>query len=177
MPFLEEDKNEAMSYQKSEAALRLCIRNEINKHLHDKSTSEERLEAYGKIADMLKSEGEICQHESKERKQFSEEWESKLTFKYQNNYERQKIREYFEANIKPQIIRVHPDFDAIMKDEGYWQWAEQQPTQLKHAALTSGNPSDIIWAINEYKKFKAAQPKSVILTPVGEDIIWDEKPQ
>jgi hypothetical protein len=67
---------------------------------------------------------------------------------------REEAFRYFATHVKPKVVRIHPDFDDIMKDSGYWKWAEEQPQALKRAALDSSDPSDIIWAIGEYKKAK-----------------------
>jgi len=64
---------------------------------------------------------------------------------------RQAAFEYFVQNVKPLVVKVHPDFDRIVAGEGYWKWAEKQRPALKFAAFNSGDPEDIIWAIGEYK--------------------------
>lgn len=78
---------------------------------------------------------------------------------------REEAFRYFVTHIRPKVVRIHPDFDDIMKDSGYWKWAEEQPQALKRAALDSSDPADIIWAIGEYKK---ATLKSATLTPIEE---------
>lgn len=72
--------------------------------------------------------------------------------------ERIKAKEFFDANIKPAVLEVHKDFDSIVqdKDEAYFKWAEEQSPAIKYAALQSPDPKDIIWAVNEYKKYKNA---------------------
>lgn len=73
----------------------------------------------------------------------------------------------FEKNVKPRILRAHPDFDVIMQDKAYWMWAESQSPELKRCAMDSGDASDIIWAISEYKK--SVTGKVVTLTPIDEN--------
>lgn len=78
----------------------------------------------------------------------------------QEDLDRVKAMLYFIKYTKPKIVRVHPDFDEIMKDKGYWQWAEKQEPNLKHAAFDSPDPADIIWALYEFKKYKAVESSS-----------------
>jgi hypothetical protein len=77
----------------------------------------------------------------------------------------ESMHEHFERHIKPQIVAVHPDFDSIViteKDgkkvanEEYFAWAEKQRPSLRFAAIQSNDAEDIIYAITEYKKFKAS---------------------
>jgi len=67
----------------------------------------------------------------------------------------------FNKNVKPRILRVHPDFDEIMKRKTYWEWAELQEPELRRCALDSPDAADIIHAISEYKKV------NVTLVPVS----------
>lgn len=69
--------------------------------------------------------------------------------------ERRKAFEHFEANVKPEIVKVHPDFDYIVKMDYYWQWVEEQRPALKFAATESPDPVDITWAISEFKHHMA----------------------
>ncbi len=64
------------------------------------------------------------------------------------------LLEAFEKNVKPRIVRVHPDFDSIMKSKAYWIWAEAQEPDLKRCAMDSPDAADIIYALSEYKKAK-----------------------
>lgn len=82
--------------------------------------------------------------------------------------ERQKYQEAlddFNANIKPEILKVHPDFDDILfktmdgkraSNDEYFQWAEKQSPAMRFAAMQSSAPQDIIMAVTAYKKFKAS---------------------
>jgi hypothetical protein len=61
----------------------------------------------------------------------------------------------FNKNVKPEVIKVHADFETIMQSEEYWKWAEKQRPALRVAAMDSPDPEDIKWAVGEYKKGKA----------------------
>lgn len=63
----------------------------------------------------------------------------------------------FEENVKPAIVEKHPDFDAIMRSDSYWKWAEEQKPGLKFMAMNSPDPDDIIHAVSEFKKSKYAK--------------------
>lgn len=65
---------------------------------------------------------------------------------------RKKAFEYFEANVKPKVVKVHPDFDEIVRNPKYWEWARAQRPALRFAAEDSPDPEDIIWALGEFKK-------------------------
>lgn len=67
-----------------------------------------------------------------------------------------KAIEIFEKEVKPKVVEVHKDFDELMKTKDYWEWAGKQRPALKYAAMDSGDPDDIIYAITEYKKAVAA---------------------
>jgi len=69
--------------------------------------------------------------------------------------EREKAVEHFNTHVKPEIVKVHKDFDEIVQSVEYWDWAERQRPALKTAAMDSPDPQDIIWAITEFKKFVA----------------------
>lgn len=73
--------------------------------------------------------------------------------------------EYFNTHVRPEVIKVHPDFDSIMTKEDagkkvsndeYFEWAERQRPALRFAAMESNDPDDIIEAVTEFKKFKAS---------------------
>ncbi len=71
--------------------------------------------------------------------------------------QQQNSLKYFEQNIKPAIVAVHPDFDKIMTDpkQRFFVWAEKQQPDLKKAALHPSSPKEAIWALSEYKKSTA----------------------
>lgn len=71
--------------------------------------------------------------------------------------QKQKLIDDFNENIKPDVLKVHGDFDSIVQSEDYWKWAEKQRPSLKTAAMDSPDPQDIIWAITEFKKDNARQ--------------------
>lgn len=86
-----------------------------------------------------------------------------LKSKIEEQSMKQAAIEYFNTYVKPEILKVHPDFDEIIfKEEGgakvandeFFNWAVQQSPALQYAALQSSDPRDIIWAITEYKKYK-----------------------
>lgn len=74
--------------------------------------------------------------------------------------------EHYTANVKPMVVKVHPDFEDIifaMKDgkraglnKEYFDWAEKQRPSLRVAALNSSDPQDIILAVTEFKKFRGS---------------------
>ncbi|MCL5238639.1 MAG: hypothetical protein M1353_12510 [Nitrospirae bacterium] len=74
------------------------------------------------------------------------------------------LRDHFNAKVKPEVLKVHADFDDILTvptgdgkraaNEEYFKWAEDQRPSLRTAALESNDPQDIIWAVSEFKKFK-----------------------
>lgn len=76
--------------------------------------------------------------------------------------QRESALRKFEREVKPKILKVHPDFDTIViiknpdgsvaLNDAYIKWAEQQRPALRTAALQSSEPDDIIWALSEYKK-------------------------
>ena len=78
----------------------------------------------------------------------------------------QKIIDNYEKNIKPVIIKAHPDFDEHM-DEGFFTWAKMQTPALRFAATQSGDPQDMINAMSEYKKHLA--------TPAAKEAAEKEK--
>jgi hypothetical protein len=68
----------------------------------------------------------------------------------------------YNTHIKPKVLVAHPDYDSIMFISGdpkqgmntaYFEWAEKQSPALRTAAVGSQDPGDIIWGINEYKKY------------------------
>ncbi len=66
-----------------------------------------------------------------------------------------EARNEFESKVKPEIIKAHPDFDTLVVQnyDEFSAWANAQSPALKTAALFSPDPRDIIYALNEYKKF------------------------
>ncbi len=64
---------------------------------------------------------------------------------------RVEAKETFEREVKPDILKVHPDFDNILADEGYWEWAKKQTPAKRFAAMNSPDPTDIIEAVTAYK--------------------------
>lgn len=65
---------------------------------------------------------------------------------------RARAKETFETTVKPKILEKHKDFDAIIKTEAYWKWANEQRPGIRFMAMDSDNPDDISTALNEYKK-------------------------
>lgn len=61
---------------------------------------------------------------------------------------------HFEAVIKPEIVKVHEDFDAIVKDpdQKFWTWAAQQSQADQFAAFHSSDPADMTRVLTNYKK-------------------------
>lgn len=63
----------------------------------------------------------------------------------------------FKKNVLPKVLEVHKDFETVMQSEDYWKWAENQRPALRVAAMDSSDPTDISWAVTEYKKGKASE--------------------
>lgn len=59
------------------------------------------------------------------------------------------------------IRKAIPDFDDIVNDDDFHEWAENQPETIQKIIYESNKASDTIWAINAYKTFKSknADPK------------------
>lgn len=78
--------------------------------------------------------------------------------------ERKQALEEFNLRVKPEVMKVHPDFEDVIFKRGpegqmalndeYFQWAMQQRPALRYAATESSDPQDIIWAVSEFKKYK-----------------------
>lgn len=64
-------------------------------------------------------------------------------------------RETNEAKIR----KVHPDFDDLQEDDDFHDWVEEQSKLVQTAVYESGDPDDVIWAINQYKKEVKAKSK------------------
>lgn len=65
---------------------------------------------------------------------------------------------HFETKVKPAVMGGddgHPDFEQIIANDDYWNWAEQQRPGLRTAALHSNDPDDIKMALAAYKKDRA----------------------
>lgn len=73
----------------------------------------------------------------------------------------------FNARVKPKVLEEHPDYDAIIglnpdgtidraRYDEYVNWANGQRPSLRTAAVDSGDPEDIKWALREFKKFKGS---------------------
>lgn len=88
-----------------------------------------------------------------------------------------KSLEVFNNNVKPRILRVHPDFDAIMQSKTYWEWAETQEPELKRCAMDSPDAADIIWAISEYKNAQKDDWKVVSQEPADTAAIRVDIPE
>lgn len=77
-----------------------------------------------------------------------------------------EARTHYETEIRPRVLAVHSDHDAILfardgsgaktPNPDYFGWAEKQRPALRFAAMDSSDPEDIIWAMSEYKKHKAS---------------------
>lgn len=50
------------------------------------------------------------------------------------------------------IKKVHPDFDQIVADDEFHNWAESQPERVQ-TFIYEGDADDVIWALDLYKKF------------------------
>lgn len=70
--------------------------------------------------------------------------------------QRKAALETFNSKVRPVVVEEHKDFDEIMKDPNYWEWAEKQRPALQFAALDSPDPEDIKYAIREFKRFQAS---------------------
>jgi hypothetical protein len=71
-----------------------------------------------------------------------------------------EFRAKFEAEVKPEVLKVHSDFDSVMHSDEYWQWAKAQEQifpALFHASHNSMAPQDIVWAITEFKRSRTKE--------------------
>lgn len=74
----------------------------------------------------------------------------------------QEALDYFNSNVKPEVLKAHPDFDSILFDgkgganDEYFTWALKQRPSLRIAAMDSSDPEDITWAVTEFKKYKGS---------------------
>ena len=55
------------------------------------------------------------------------------------------------------IRKAHSDFDDIVADDEFHDWAESQPSSVQKLVY-EGDANDVIWALNAYKKEKAIAP-------------------
>ena len=116
-------------------------------------------EDYPELQDLLDPMFEMTQSMKSELEEIKREQQLR-----QQEAERARALEEFELRVKPQVMKVHPDFEEIIFQRGedgrmmlndeYFQWAMQQRPSLRFAATESSDPQDIIWAISEFKKFK-----------------------
>ena len=75
--------------------------------------------------------------------------------------EHQEALDYFNSHVKPEVLKVHPDFEAVLfqagkANQGYFDWATKQRPSLRIAAMNSPDPEDIVWAVTEFKKYKGS---------------------
>lgn len=68
-----------------------------------------------------------------------------------------EARAAFERDVKPHVVKVHADFDAIVSDPSgkFFKWAESQSPAVKAAVFSSSDPNDINWALTKYKEAEA----------------------
>jgi hypothetical protein len=78
---------------------------------------------------------------------------------------------FFNEHTKPEILKKHADFDKIVADPLYWDWAnaKERSPALQTAALASPDPSDISWAISEFKKYKVTPEVAAALKKKQEE--------
>src|SRR4030067_527083 len=122
---------------------------------------EKNYEEYPEFKDLiepiLRQNSELEQKVSKIESERAEDSESK---------KRTAAQEHFEIRVKPDVVKVHPDFEDVIfqivdgKRQGlnkeYFEWAAKQRPSLRTAALDSSDPQDIIFAVTEFKKFKGS---------------------
>jgi len=65
-------------------------------------------------------------------------------------------RAYFEAEVEPEIKKVHPDFRKVAWSKEYMAWVEKQSPAKQYAAMNSIDPEDICDSLTAYKKFAAS---------------------
>ena len=91
----------------------------------------------------------------------------KTTVESEEVRQQREALNHFNTNIKPEVLKEHPDYDAILGINGdgtidrakmgeYVEWAKSQRPSLRTAALDSGDPEDIKMAVREFKKFKGS---------------------
>lgn len=113
----------------------------------------------------IKAEREYLESLKKDIDQQQETKTEKVKSEQKEKDRRAEALAAFEKNVKPRILRVHPDFDEIMKSKTYWAWAEAQEPDLKRCAMDSPDAADIIWAINEYKKAGKIENMAALASP------------
>lgn len=69
--------------------------------------------------------------------------------------ERLELRQRFETEIEPEIVKVHPDFRKVAFSKEYLAWVETQSPAIKYAAMNSLDPRDISMTLTEFKKANA----------------------
>ena len=77
---------------------------------------------------------------------------------------RAKMNEIEEMNVKntqalteAKVRKAHPDFDEIVADNAFHDWAETQPTIIQNLIYDNNSAKDVIWAINLYKTEKGIE--------------------
>lgn len=63
-------------------------------------------------------------------------------------------RELAKDKAEAKVRRVHPDFESIVSDNDFHDWAETQPSALQNLIYDSTDADGVIWALNLYKKDK-----------------------
>lgn len=68
------------------------------------------------------------------------------------------IKAELELTKQQSVIRkAHPDFDDIVADDDFHDWAEKQPPRIQDLVY-EGSAEDVIWALDQYKASK--KPKT-----------------
>jgi hypothetical protein len=65
-------------------------------------------------------------------------------------------RNTFEAEVAPEIAKVHEDWKQVAFSPEYMEWVKTQPPAIQNAAMNSLDPRDIAYTITEFKKFKVS---------------------
>ena len=124
--------------------------------------SEEELESWAtSYPDVYKIVETIAIKKAKEQQKSIEE-----RLKRVDEMEQSAAREKAEA----ELMRLHPDFDAIRDDDGFHDWVEEQPRWVQQALYENDNDAkaaaraiDLYKADKGIKKAKAADPRSAAM--------------
>ncbi|MBI4767790.1 MAG: hypothetical protein HY787_24875 [Deltaproteobacteria bacterium] len=61
----------------------------------------------------------------------------------------------FNEDLKPILIKAHPDYQEIIRTREYWEWLIKQSPALLVAGASSPDPQDMIWALSRYKEYRS----------------------
>ena len=62
------------------------------------------------------------------------------------------------AEQEAKVLKSHPDFEEISESKEFHDWADRQPERIQEFIFSS-NADDVIWAVDQFKRLKAAPQK------------------